>query len=173
MNSFKILPGLPSSGELPVQFSESGTGTHREGFVVQFMPASGPPWIGNFQGGVSGVSEVLLHPDGSSVIIVADGQAYIVNPESRELLGTFGGDIEAAIPIIESNFIIFGNGLWFEGYGATGCLWRSRRISWDGMRALSLNGDQLSGEAWGLADVWLPFVLDIHSGECDGGATTF
>jgi hypothetical protein len=41
----------------------------------------------------------LKHPDGSSVIIVARGQAYIVNPENHELLGTFGGAIESVIPV--------------------------------------------------------------------------
>jgi hypothetical protein len=170
MHSFKILPGLPASGELPVQFSETGMGTHREGFVVEFTPPSGLAWIGNFQGGVSGVSDVLEHPDGSSLIIIARGQAYIVSPENRTLLGTFGGTIESAIPVTAQGFIIFGNGLWFEAYGAAGCLWRSRRISWDGMRALSLKTDHLSGEAWSIEDVWLPFVLDIYNGECDGGA---
>lgn len=40
------------------------------------------------------------------------------------------------------------------------------------MRSLSLNDDQLSGEAWSFEDVWLPFVLDIFNGECEGGAYT-
>jgi hypothetical protein len=143
---------------------------HSEGFIVEFTPAPDSTWIGNFQGGVSGVSDVLEHPDGTSLIVIARCQAYVVNPESRELLGTFGGTIESAIPVAGQSFIIFGNGLWFEGYGAAGCLWRSRRISWDGMRDLSLHDDRLSGEAWGIEDVWLPFSLDIYNGECEGGA---
>lgn len=131
MNSFRILPGLPASGALTVQFSETGMGTHSEGFVVEFIPASGSHWVGNFQGGEVGTSDVVEHPDGSSLIIVARGQAYIVNPDSRKLLGTFGGAIESVIPVTEHGFIIFGNGFWFEGYGSAGLLWRSRRISWD------------------------------------------
>jgi hypothetical protein len=148
-------------------------GTHSEGFVVEFTTVSGSTWVGNFQGGLSGFSDVLEHPDGLSAIVVARGQAYIVNPEGRQLLGTFGGSIESAIPIEPHDFIIFGNGLWFEAYGPSGCLWRSRRISWDGMRGLSLSDDRLSGEAWSFEDVWLPFVLDVNTGECKGGANVF
>jgi hypothetical protein len=47
---FEILPGLPPYGPLPVQFSATGCGTHREGFVVQF-DGSSVPWVGNDQRG--------------------------------------------------------------------------------------------------------------------------
>jgi hypothetical protein len=67
--------------------------------------------------------------------------------------------------------VLFGNGLWFELLGAVGLHWRSRRISWDGMREVRLEGLRLFGEAWSpFEDCWLPFELDLCSGEFTGGS---
>ena len=73
-----------------------------------------------------------------------------------------------ALPI-SKNILIFGTSTDFEAVGASGRVWRSRRISWDGIRSLKLESDTLTGEAWSL-DIWLPFSLDINSGEHKGGA---
>src|SRR5437879_2745089 len=71
MEIFRVLPGLPTSGPWPEQFSSTGQGMHREGFVVEFSPEGKPPWVGNFQPGMTGYSAVLQHLDGTSLIVIA------------------------------------------------------------------------------------------------------
>ncbi len=171
VEKFKILAGLPVYGDLPEQFSATGMGTHSEGFVVQFFPSGNDTsWVGNFQRGVNSFDEVLEHPDGSSVIVVAGGECYIVDVENRKLKDNFGAMFEIVIRVPEKNIVIFGSCIDFEALDASGRIWQSRRISLDGIRSLKLEGDTLTGEAWSFEDIWIPFSLDVNSGKHKGGA---
>jgi hypothetical protein len=90
---FRILAGLPGSGDPPEQFTYGGKGTHTEGTVVEFLPNSVDFWIGNFQPAVGTFSGVVAHPDGHHVVVVAGGQGYVIEPTTRHLVAHFGGGI--------------------------------------------------------------------------------
>jgi hypothetical protein len=168
---WEVLPGLPPYGDPAQPFSSSGMGKHSEGLVVRFRQADGSTWTGNFQGGVGQAETVVSHPNGREVIVIAAGTAYIVDASARRLLRHFGGDIEFAERPPDSSSLIFGNGLWFECLTSEGPGWRTRRISWDGMRNIAfIGGDQLIGEACDLDDGWHPFSVDLRNGEVTGGS---
>lgn len=105
MEQFRILPGLPSTGPLPDQFSATGQGKHREGFVVEFLPAGEHAWTGNFQPGVTGYCTVI--PQGKNLIVVARGQAYLIDPQNRELIAEFGGSIDTSLPVPAYDLFVF------------------------------------------------------------------
>lgn len=169
---FRVLPGLPGTGEPPVRFNVTGMGVHSEGFVVEFTCASGQKWVGNFQAGVYGTSAVFTVLGRSDrALVIAEGQAYVVEPETHALIRTFGGQISGVFSLGDREAMIFGNGLWFECTGPEGLRWTTRRISWDGMMEVSLDGSQLHGNAFNpLDDTWSPFDVDIDTGEVTGGS---
>jgi len=171
MQKYKILNGLPAYGPLPEQFSSTGMGKHSEGFVVEFYPRYSQKWIGNFQPGLGGVNDVIEHLDGEHVIVIAAGQAYVIEPETRLLVKDFGGQIEHVMQIADLDIMVFGNGLWFEALGPNGFLWQTRRLSWDGMRSILLEEMTLSGEGYDpMTDSWVPFAVDLNSGNAEGGS---
>ena len=96
MSSFHVLPGLPPYGPLalPVPFSATGMGTHKEGFVVEFLPGESASWVGNFQRGLSKFDLVVNEPGSNRLIVVAGGEAYLVDPLTRRCERTFGGAIQ-------------------------------------------------------------------------------
>jgi hypothetical protein len=167
---FEILPGLPAYGPEAEPFSATGQGKHREGFVVRFAVKPGNEWIGNFQPGYGGCSGVFEHPDGLNRIVISSGQGYVIDPQSRRSLATFGADIVLTFALPELKAIVFGNGLWFEAIGPTGHIWRSDRISWDGMENLVIDGLTLRGLAYHYTDQWKPFSLNLTNGEFTGGS---
>jgi hypothetical protein len=177
MLKFKILKYLPPYGPLPEQFT-NGPRMYREGFTVEFYPENGEKWVGNFQlglGGISqggyGVNDVFKHPNGRNLIVVAGGQAYIVDPETRELMDTFGGQIEYVAEVTELQEIVFGNGLELKAIGTEGLRWKTPRLSWDGMRSVIRVGTKLSGESYNpLSDSWAPFSVDLINGNTEGGS---
>jgi hypothetical protein len=128
MERFRVLAGLPATGPWPEQFSESDQGTHREGFVVEFSPEAKSAWVGNFQPGVTGCSAALAHLDGKSIVVIASGQAYVIDPLERRLLSVFGGNIDAALVVHPEGPLVISNGLWLEARDTSGLRWRSRRI---------------------------------------------
>ena len=49
--------------------------------------------------------------------------------------------------------------------------WQTRRLSWDGLRNLALDGDDLIGEAYDPTDQsWHAFSVDLSTGEAQGGS---
>jgi hypothetical protein len=172
VGKFRILPSLPPYGPLPVQFSATKSGMHKEGLAVEFYPDSATPWVGNFQRGVSQFDRVLDHPDEMLVVVIAGGQGYIVDPSTRSQLASLGVDIDCVFDIPSPKQLIIGNGLWFESHSEYGRQWKTPRISWDGMRSVTLAGDELRGEAWTpLGERWVPFSLNIRSGRVVGGTS--
>src|SRR5690606_11352541 len=107
MAEFRELPGLPAYGPMPLQFSSTGQGAHREGFVVEFLPDTDECWVGNFQPGLSSYSGVIAHPDGRRVVVVAGGEAYIVAPHAKKVEEMFGGAIEFAAFVSEIQALVF------------------------------------------------------------------
>jgi len=169
---FRTLPGLSGTGARPVQFSVMGTGGHSEGFVVEFTCANGQSWVGNFQGVRYGMSAVFTVPGRTDqAMVIAEGQAYAVEPETRTLVRTFGGQLAEVFYLPRREAMIFGNGQWFECVGPEGVLWSTRRTSWDGMLEVSMDGDRLHGRAFDVInDCWCPFEVDIETGEVTGGS---
>ncbi|HEX3600763.1 MAG TPA: hypothetical protein VHU84_11510, partial [Lacipirellulaceae bacterium] len=148
----------------------TGQGTHREGFVVRFVGDNGLDWTGNFQPGLSGCQTILRHPNRINYLVIADGQAYVVDPQNPKSWQHFGGIIEHVFEVKELNGILLGNGLWFELLGPNGFIWRSRRISWDGMSDLVINGLQLVGKSWSPDNKWYDFTLALTDGSAEGGS---
>jgi hypothetical protein len=169
---WEVLDGLPVYGAPAVPFSATGLGTHREGLVVRFK-ASGSDWVGNFQRGGTSCDQVRQHPDGQHVLVVAGGTAYVVDPDTQALVIHFGGQIRQIISLPDGPQVLLSNGLWFEALDARGTTWRSRRISWDGFRNVSLEGGSVCGEAYapeGIDGTWYPFAVDVRTGEVTGGS---
>jgi hypothetical protein len=170
--TLNVLPGLPPYGETPKRFSSTGLGTQSEGLVVEFRSNEGPTWVGNFARGIAAFDWVGVHPNDHDALVVAGGQGYVVDPEARTLISTFGGAIVASIQYLPKRSVVFNHqGLFFEAVGASGHLWKSRRISWDGMRSIEIHEAILSGESWNaLDDSWQEFRLDLNIGAVTGGS---
>ena len=82
---FEVLAGLSAYGPPAASFTENGPREWREGLVVRFYPTDSEPWIGNFPGGMTKCNSVLDHPNRRDVVIVASGEAFIVDPQTRNL----------------------------------------------------------------------------------------
>ena len=169
--TFRVLPGLPGEGAPPVQFSATGQGTHREGFVVEFSPTDAESWVGNFQPGLRAYSEAMLHPSGRSVLVISGGQLYQVDPDTRGLLSTFGGIISDCIKDPSGSLLVFSDGIRSWALDSSGLRWQTERISWDGIRALSISRGSVTGEAYDpIKNAWTPFQVDLASGRISGGS---
>ena len=171
MIRWEILAGLPPYGPAAVSFSATGHGMHREGLVVRFFTGSDEDWVGNFQPGLTGSADVLGHPNGKDVIVIAGGQGYIISPTSRLCLATFGGQIECVKAAPRQRMVMFVSLTDVTAIGTDGLVWHSRRISWDGMRNLRITDAKFVGEAYSpLDDGWHDFEVDLSSGMAIGGS---
>lgn len=166
---FRVRDGLPAYGAAAEPFSATGQGLHREGFVVEFLDGRGGWWTGNFQRGQTKLDVVAECPKGTSLVVIAGGQAYVIHPDVRRCLRTFGGQFEGIFKV--PGRLVMSNGLWLEATDGEQLLWRSRRISWDGMMSLRVEGEVALGEAYDpMTDEWTSFRVDLEKGEVTGGS---
>lgn len=165
-----MLDGLPPYGPPAEGFSATGQGMHREGLVVEFTTSTGDAWVGNFQRGLSNLDAVVRSPAANDVIIViAGGQAYVIAPETRTCVHTFGGMIEHVFEFAD-HFVV-SNGLWFEATDGHQTQWTTRRLSWDGMMSIRVEGGTIVGDAYDpMNDTWVPFSVHAATGEAVGGS---
>ena len=94
----------------------------------------------------------------------------MIDPNDSSQWEHFGGGIETAVEVSDLNALLFSNGLWFELLGPNGMIWKSRRISWDGMRNFTIQGLTLTGQSCCYDDTWSDFTLDLIEGTVAGGS---
>jgi hypothetical protein len=166
---FEILPGLPPYGPTAISFTRNGVREHREGLVVRFYPTASEPWVGNFIGGETACSVVLEHPNATDVIVVAQGEAFFVDPERCAVIERMAGDITQVFSVPRLGSIVFQCSTDFIAIRADKSGWNSPRISWDGFRNIEVRETELLGEAYSPGGTWTPFRLDLLTGRCTDG----
>lgn len=162
-----MLPGLPPYGTPAISFTKNGPREHREGLVVRFYPKGAEPWVGNFVGGTTACTIALDHPNRTDVIVVAGGDACIVDPDNQTVRAHVPGDVKNVFPIPALELVLFQGMVDFHAIKSDNSEWCSNRISWDGFRKVEVCGTELLGEAFSpVSNAWVPFSLDLLTGHC-------
>ena len=80
------------------------------------------------------------------------------------------GDVQEVIELPSLRSIVLRDFIRFTALKADNKGWRSPRISWDGFRNIEVHGSDLLGEAYTpVEDSWVPFKLDLLTGDCPDG----
>jgi len=165
MIEFEILKGLPAEGAPAVAFPRESAAAYREGLVVRFGVGE-TSWVGNFLGGGSGFDGVEAMPDGKHLLVIARGNGYVIDPESRSLVEEIGGYICGVVSEPNRNLLILDEGTHLRAIGPEGTAWISERVAWGELRNVRLEGDRIVGEAY--EGEWFPFTVDVDSGAVQG-----
>lgn len=170
MLMIRVLSGLPPYG--PPALSFPSPSAFQEGFVLEFTPEHGKPWVANFaMPRPDGFSAVYQEFGSKAVVVVSGGAGYIVDCEERRLVREINGPIDQCWYQPELHALIFSDGLGFECFDDHRTLWRSPRISWDGIRNINCSGMMVTGEAYDpFSDSWLPMQLDLRAVKLTGGS---
>lgn len=169
----EVLPGLPGTGLVPLQFHGEGQKTHSQGLVVKTIPNSGTPWIGNFQFGDGTVSEVYAAPSEDMVFVVAKGQGYLVlvnHPLDYQLVKSY--PIKEVFPVPQRRLIVFADFVKLSAYGPSGLEWVTSRLSWDGLKITGITSELIQGLAWDSPlNKEVEFFVDVRTGRHQGGSS--
>ena len=163
------LPGLPGEPPYPVPIAVPGASTFREGYVLRIEPSQSEAWVGNFQTGSSHYS-AFLDLQNDRLAVVAGGQGYVVDGNRRSIQHTFGGGIAQIIAVPGTAQLLVIGDVDVECHSSSHQAWRSRRIAWDGIDRVQVDGNVLSGLARHFDDSWHEFRLNLSTGEHTGGA---
>lgn len=155
----------------PVELEEGD----RNGAYLRVIPKGGAAWSGFFAQGFDSdqvISEVCSTPDPDSFCTVVGGYAYLMKAGDPSRWSR----IEQR-PVVDLRVLSQHGLLLFVGFtsitavGATGVLWTTERLTWEGLTITDVKGDMLLGRGWdATADKEVPFEVDLKTGKHTGGA---
>lgn len=167
----EVLLELPN-GKLKHYFYPNGTTEGgKDGILISIYPHR-DKWLGTFYGEVlssKSLNKVLSWPDPDKICVVSLGTGFIVdvnNPEKFEIV-----DLVPLLQVISSKehgLIIFASYTNLIAYNRNGVLWKTNRISWDGLKITGLSESFLEGEYQDIrSDSDVNFKVNLSSGDLE------
>lgn len=168
-----VLDEMPSGERFyyPGASTQSGS----DGPIARVIPNSGDAWVGVFAYGKNspkdGATGLFSFPDPDIVCIVARGDGYLVrtnDPSDWKAVEVY--PICAAVPIASRNIVVFANHTELTAVGASGVVWKTKRLAWSEMKLLRVTDDFIDGETWDIrSEENVSFRVDLSNGEHTGG----
>jgi hypothetical protein len=142
--------------------------------LVEVIPSyGGEPWQGRFVQGPGGVTGLWATPSPTTLCVVASGQGYwvpVLVPQGFSEVRC--NPVKKVFAVPGRSIIVFASYTELAGYGPTGLLWVTQRLSWDGLTITDVTEHHIRGLAWDSpADSEVPFVVDVDTGEHQGGSS--
>jgi hypothetical protein len=175
----EVLAAAPPSGlvELgaPSRVRIPDSGEDVDALHVKVTPPEGESWIGSFARGFE--SDGLSHgvwawPDGVSLAVVSAGYGYVVKArEPKSWVRLQPMPITDVRVIADHQLIVFADFTNIYAYNAEKNVWKSDRLSWDGVTITQVATNHIFGLGWdAMADKEIEFVIDVRTGQHTGGA---
>jgi len=174
---YEVLDGLPTYGDMAVPIVSDGDIFVSEGYVVKFYKDDGSTWIANFPQGLGTLSFVKEIPNNNSILVVAGGDGYLMNPNHTKPIQEFDYFADEMVERDDGRLILASlTDIMFLDENAE-IEWETGRISWDGIKDLKLEKNILTGYAYdvGMYDennddnAWVKFTIDLETKEIEGG----
>ena len=172
----KVLDELPTTKLRTLYFPGASEISGRDGLIVSVIPNQGSPWIGIFGFGFGGgaVTALVGTPDANKLLVVSRGAGYFVSSENpsdwhgiREII-----PITTVWPAPERGIIVLADYTKIAAFDAAGLVWKTGRISFDGIVITNIDSGYVEGEAWDpMTPVRPRFRVDIRSGKHEGGSS--
>ena len=168
---YEILQGLPPYGPMYISINQdelTSKESYSEGFVVRFFRSDGNSWVANFSTGTTDFNAVFDFPKTDTTIVIAGGAGYVMHRDQTEPIGTFGFGIKAAL-LSDSQEVVAADYIDIKVISNNGQVWTSDRVSWDGIKELSIQGNTVRGKADDL-EGWNDFTLDLKTRQVSGSS---
>ena len=156
----KILTRPPLSGD----FEEHNFSTSGNTVWVKFFDEKYLEWVGVFsQSGWSSYNVVLRVPNETLFLVVAGGQGYFVDPNSRKIVSVTEWD--NIIYNEESGFLVVSDGLRIALFQGPKLHWSGDRVSVDGIEFTGQSGPVVKGILNDLTDDGCEFSFNASTCE--------
>jgi len=116
-------------------------------------------------------SGVFACPTPDDMLAVAGGYAYLVNTTGPgHCLHLPLRPVTQTVSAIDEGLLLLAGFHTVAAIGATGLLWETAKLSWEGVKLGEIRDGKLLGEGWNMpTNREVPFSIDLRTGEHDGG----
>ena len=147
----------------------------RGALLLQVKPASGGSFLATCALGFrdpNALTGVWSCPRPDDVLAVAGGYAYFADTLAPERpLHLALRPVAQVLPVSDANLLLLAGFHTIAAIGASGLLWETARLTWEGLTLTDIRDSQLHGLGWDMrTDRELPFIVDLATGSHSGGA---
>lgn len=146
----------------------------RGAMYATVKPATGGEFLATCARGFADASlpsGIWSCPRPQEICLVSGGYACVVDtaaPEQALLVPQ--RPVTEVLVSVEAGLLLFAGFHTVVAYGAGGVAWQTKKLTWEGMTGLRVEGATLHGVGWDMmADKEVPFVVDLKTGEHTGG----
>lgn len=141
---------------------------------IMIRPAGSAPFLATCALGFAGSAVptgVWACPDAAWICAVAGGYAYLIDTrDPARWEQVVYRPVTAITAVAEPDLLIFSSFHSLLAWGREGKAWQTGRLTWDGIRITSIQGETLRGFGWDMkTDEELPFEVDLQTGKHRGG----
>jgi hypothetical protein len=169
---------LPSEAQEERRFYFPPTETPDRGpnLLVKVIPDTGEPWLGSFAPGYDSpksVTGIYAYPDGMSLCGISQGKGCVIRSDNpHNWRGVDTHPILSVITIAAEHLLLFVDFTTISAYGQSGLVWKTPRLSWDGLTITEVTTNHVRGLAWDSPeDREVEFLVDIKTGHHKGGSS--
>jgi hypothetical protein len=147
----------------------------RGALLLQVKPATGGSFLATCALGFrasTALSGVWSCPRPDDILAVAGGYAYLADTLAPDRpLHLPLRPVTQILPAPDANLLLLAGFHTVAAIGATGLLWETARLTWEGLTLTEIRDNQLRGLGWDMrTDRELPFAVDLSTGTHTGGA---
>lgn len=151
-----------------------GTQGGKDGLVVTFGLGADHEWTGVFAFGMNGellTRAVIPLPDGDLVLVVSDGDGYIVRESVPGEFQKVRAVPVRSVHVVESQgLVILADDTSLVAYGQAGLVWKTDRIAWHELRVENVCDLEIECMTFDIrSDEDIRFTVDVETGVCHGG----
>jgi hypothetical protein len=163
---------IPGQNTPVVQAIAVTTGTNRDPKIeIEFQKRATKPRIYSFDGTVENSS--LFTTPNSLIVGFTTSESYLlylINTNTHSISEVpISTPATCAVSDLANGRLFVGTSIDVVAIGESGFLWRSKRVSLDGIKMLVFSGDSLSGFGTRIGGGSIKFSIDPASGETVGG----
>lgn len=177
--SIEIPPELPGTGE-NVFYVPGGNGIRHNGALILVHPSEGKSWFGVIAGmriDYSPEGGVYSCPDENQFCVAVDGVAYFIDSRDpsawKEVPVSYVVEVHT-LPSKEMMFFVTFDEI--VAHGREGVLWKTDRLSFDGISITSIDEDTINGASacfCSADEAAHEFTVDVKTGKHTGGYSEF
>ena len=147
----------------------------RGALLLQVKPSSGGSFLATCALGFrdpNALTGVWSCPRPNDLLAVAGGYAYLADTLAPERpLHLPLRPVAQVLPAPDANLLLLAGFHTIAAIGASGLLWETARLTWEGLTLTEIRDNQLHGLGWDMrTDRELPFIVDLATGSHSGGA---
>jgi hypothetical protein len=158
----------------PQQIAGEEDALARGALLLMVRPASGGMFLATCALGFTDPTMptgVFACPNRQEMCAVAGGYAYVIDTAQPEHCTHIAlKPVTEVRPLVASELLLFVGFHTIVAWGRHGLAWESGRLSWEGVRITSIDGNVLHGMGWNLlTDREVAFSVDLITGQHQGG----